>query len=109
MRSRLRLPGFIGFHLLVSAAAAAVFAWQFGHGPRAVAAHILVLAEWDLALPAVLTAFAVFISRPGCWARLTYRVVLAATCTLQVYLYALNVVSNVSLGRNIPARLVSVF
>jgi len=57
-----------------------------------------VLAEWDLALPAVLTAFAAFTLPPGRWPRLTYRVVLAATCTLQVYLYALNVVSNVSWG-----------
>src|SRR5713101_3543064 len=66
---------FIAVHLLVSAAIAAAFAWQFGHSARTVAAHVL----------------------------------LAATCTLQIYLYALNAISNVSWGRNITGHIVIAF
>ena len=43
------------------------------------------------------------------WPAVTYRFLLAVTCTLQVYLYALNVVSNLSWGRNMTAHLVSAF
>ena len=100
----------IAFHLLVSAAAAAVFAWQFGQSPRAVAAHMLVIAEWDLALVAVLGALAARSSQANMrWLRLTSRILVIATGTLQVYLYALNAVSNVSWGRNITGHLVVAF
>jgi len=110
MRFRLSLPWLIGLHLLVSAAAASAFAWQFGHNPRAVVAHVVVLAEWDLALAAVLLALGTFSSRPGVrWPFLTYRLLLAVTCSLQIYLYALNVVSNVSWGRNMNGHLVTAF
>ena len=34
---------------------------------------------------------------------------MAVTCALQIYLYALNVISNVSWGRNMTGRLVVAF
>ena len=116
---RLRLPLLIGVHLLVSAAAEALFAAQFGHNPRVVATHVLLLAEWDLALFLIVKAVASFV--PGTirlrrdsgeispWPGLAYRLLLAITCTLQVYLYALNVVSNTSWGRNMTGHLVVAF
>ena len=110
MRSRLGVPLFIGVHLLVSAAVEAAFAWRFGHLPRAIAAHMLVLAEWDLTLFGVYSALVVFSPHSlVSWPRVTYRFLLVVTCTLQVYLYALNLVSNVSWGRNMNGHLVSAF
>jgi arylsulfatase A-like enzyme len=110
MRFRLSLLRLIGLHLLVSAAAASAFAWQFGHNPRAVVAHVVVLAEWDLALAAVLLALGTFSSQPDVrWPVVTYRLLLAVTCSLQIYLYALNVVSNMSWGRNMNGHLVTAF
>src|SRR5262249_379292 len=47
--------------------------------------------------------------RDGRWPLSTYRLLMAVTCALQVYLYALNVVSNGSWGRNVTARLVAAF
>ena len=116
---RPRLPLLIGVHLLLSAAAEALFAAQFGHNPRVVATHVLLLAEWDLALFLIVKAVASFV--PGTirlrrdsgeispWPGLAYRLLLAITCTLQVYLYALNVVSNTSWGRNMTGHLVVAF
>ena len=110
MRSRLRPLLFIGLHLLVSAVVAAAFAWQFARNWRAVAAHVLLLAEWDLTLLSVVSALGAFSSNECAnWPRLAYRLLLAATCTLQMYLYALNVVSNVSWGRNMTGHLVTAF
>ena len=115
-----------------------LFAWQFGHNPRVVATHLLLLAEWDLALFLIVKAVASFVpgsrlrqgrvaarrdktallraarmrAAPGetsPWAGLAYRLLLAVTCTLQVYLYALNVVSNTSWGRNMTGHLVMAF
>ncbi|HEX5107385.1 MAG TPA: sulfatase-like hydrolase/transferase [Vicinamibacterales bacterium] len=109
-RSRFRLPLFIGLHLLASAAAAAIFAWKFDHGVRAVAAHVLVVAEWDVALLTLAAAAAALVSRQDVrWPFWTYRLLMAATFTVQAYLYALNVVSNLSWGRNITGRLVTAF
>jgi hypothetical protein len=109
-RSRFRLPVLIGIHLLLSAAIDGVLAWRFGHSARAVAAHILLLAEWDLMLLAVLSAAVAFSSHAGARrARLSWRILLAVTCTLQAYLYALNVVSNLSWGRNMTGHLVYAF
>ena len=92
---------FLGAHLLVSAAVAALFGWQFGAGVRATLTHVLLVAEWDLMLVALATA----LRRP----RQSFRVLLALTCTLQVYLYALNLVSNLSWDRNMTAHLVAAF
>lgn len=66
------------------------------------------MAEWDAALLAILSAIAgskTNARSPG----LIFRLVLAATASLQIYLYALNAISNASWGRNITARLVSAF
>ena len=116
---RPRLPLLIGVHVLLSAAAEALFAAQFGHNPRVVATHVLLVAEWDLALFLIVKAVASFV--PGTirlrrdsgeispWPGLAYRLLLAITCTLQVYLYALNVVSNTSWGRNMTGHLVVAF
>src|SRR5580765_1654231 len=109
MRSRLGLPVFIGVHLLISAAVEAVFAWRFGHLPRAIAAHLLLLAEWDLTLFGLYRAFVVFSPRPRSWPRVTCLFLMVVTCTLQVYLYALNIISNASWGRNMNGHLVSAF
>src|SRR2546426_4298914 len=110
MRSRLRPLLFIGLHLLVSAVVAAAFAWQFARNWRAVAAHVLLLAEWDLTLLSVVSALGAFSSNECAnWPRLAYRLLLAATCTLQMYLYALNAVSNVSWGLNMTGHLVTAF
>ena len=103
-----RLPLLIGVHLLASAVVEALFAQQFGHHPRVIASHVLLVAEWDLALLLIVTAIAAFV--PGHrWPGLTYRVLLAVTGTLQVYLYALSAVSNTSWGRNITGHLVIAF
>jgi glucan phosphoethanolaminetransferase (alkaline phosphatase superfamily) len=100
---------FIGIHLLVSAAAEAAFAWRFGANPRVVIAHLLLLAEWDLALTAIAAALVAFGGDGARWPRLTYRSLLAVTGTLQVYLYTLNLVSNSAWGRNISGHLVYAF
>ena len=92
---------FVGAHLLVTALVAAAFASAFGTGARAAAAHVALVAEWDLALLALVCALRL--------PRLTFRILLAITCTLQIYLYALNIVSNESWDRNMTAHLVSAF
>jgi glucan phosphoethanolaminetransferase (alkaline phosphatase superfamily) len=99
--ARRRLPILLGAHLLVSAAAAVAFASQSGAGPRVVVTHVLLVAEWDLALLALVSALRL--------PRQAFRVLLALTCTAQVYLYALNLVSNESWDRNMTAHLVSAF
>src|SRR5438067_10150473 len=88
-------------HLFISAAIAATFAWTFRTGPRAVAGHILLIAEWDVALLAAVSALRL--------PRQSYRVLIAITCTTQVFLYALNLISNESWDRNMTAHLVSAF
>jgi hypothetical protein len=107
--SGVRLSILIGIHLLLSAAIDAGLAWQFGHSPRAVAAHVLLLAEWDVALLGVLAALVAVSRHAGAWPGLTFRVLLAVTCTLQIYLYTLNLVSNLSWGRNMTGHLVFAF
>ncbi len=100
----------VGGHVIVSAAAASALAWESGYGVRAVAAHVLLVAEWDVALLALAGALVDVSARAGRrWPRSTFRVLLAATCTVQAYLYALNVVSTLSWDRNITAHLVSAF
>jgi hypothetical protein len=103
-----RLPLLITVHLLVSAAVESLFARQFGHSPRVVASHVLVIAEWDLALFCIVKAVASFV-RAGAWSGATFRLLLAVTCTLQIYLYALSAISNLSWGRNMTGHLVLAF
>jgi arylsulfatase A-like enzyme len=98
----------IAWHLLLSALAEATFAWRFGHNPRVVATHVLLIAEWDLVLFLSVKAVASFV-RGETWPGLAYRLLLAITCTLQAYLYALNIVSNTSWGRNMTGHLVLAF
>jgi glucan phosphoethanolaminetransferase (alkaline phosphatase superfamily) len=105
----LRVPVIIGVHLLVSAAVVGVLALQFWHNPRVVASHVLLLALWDFTLFASVSALAAYSPRPSVWPARTFRCVLALTCALQVYLYALNVVSHLSWGRNMTAHLVAAF
>ena len=106
MTSRFRLLYLIGAHVFVSAVVASAFAWRFGQSPRGVLSHLLLLAEWDVMLAAVVSALG---SRSARWPSLVYRVLLITTCTLQVYLYALDAVSNLSWGRNITGHLVAAF
>ncbi|HEY6508467.1 MAG TPA: sulfatase-like hydrolase/transferase [Vicinamibacterales bacterium] len=106
---RPRLLVLIGLHLLLSAAAAGLFVWQFGHSPRAIAAHLLLVAEWDLLLLGALAALLAFSAPSALWPGRVYRCLMVATCTLQIYLYALNVVSSLSWGRNMTAHLVFAF
>jgi len=102
-----RLLTLVALHLLVTASVAALFAWRFSHNPLATAAHVLVVGAWDLTLVALFGAFtALSVSR---WPLIAFRSLMTLTCTLQVYLYTLDAVSNVSWGRNITARLVTAF
>jgi hypothetical protein len=106
----LRFLPLIAIHLLVSLAAAAAFAWQFGHDSRAVLAHVVLIAEWDLAIAAVIVAAAGLTrGQQPRWPSAGFRVLLVLTGTLQSYLYALNAISNVSWGRNITGHLVVAF
>jgi glucan phosphoethanolaminetransferase (alkaline phosphatase superfamily) len=104
---RRRLLTFVALHLLVTAGVSAFFAWRFSHNPFAAAAHIFLIAEWNFALVALFGACAAL--SQARWPVITYRGLMALTCTLQVYLYTLDAVSNVSWGRNITARLVTTF
>jgi hypothetical protein len=91
---------FVVFHVLLSAAVATAFASRFGYTMRPIVAHVLLVAEWELALVALASGFR---------ARLTYRFLMAVTCTLQAYLYLLHAVSNMSWGRNMTGHLVLAF
>ena len=86
-----------------------MLAWQFWHNPRVVLTHVLLLAEWDLTLAAVVSALAAGRVRPSVWPARAFRCLLALTCALQVYLYALNIVSHLSWDRNMTAHLVVAF
>jgi glucan phosphoethanolaminetransferase (alkaline phosphatase superfamily) len=103
-----RLSLLIALHVLISAVGEALFAFQFGHNPRVIATHVLLIVEWDLALFLIVRAVASFTTSTA-WPGLAFRLLLAVTCTLQVYLYALNVVSNTSWGRNMTGHLVLAF
>jgi len=98
---------FVVAHLLLSGAAATAFVRQFSQGWRATASHLLVLAEWDAVLLLVLGLVVAF--QPRHRARWACRLLPAATVTCQIYLYALNIVSNMSWGRNITGHLVAAF
>jgi hypothetical protein len=106
--TRFKWPVLIGVHLLASATAAAIFVRLFGHNPRAIAAHLLVVVEWDLALLAVMAVGGAVEPRRRLTA-LVGRLLLALTCLLQTWLYVLNAISNMSWDRNMTAHLVAAF
>jgi hypothetical protein len=115
---RARLPLLIALHVLISAVGEALFALRFGHNPRVIATHVVLIIEWDLALFLLVRAIAALVPPPRgightgsaeAWPGVAFRLVLAVTCTLQIYLYLLNVVSNTSWGRNITGHLVVAF
>lgn len=108
MSSRLRAALPIATHLVLSAGVAALFASRFSFNPQAVAGHVLLLAEWNLVLAALFAAIVVFL-KDALWPFRIYGCLLAVTWTIQIYLYALNLVSNLSWGRNITGRLVTAF
>jgi glucan phosphoethanolaminetransferase (alkaline phosphatase superfamily) len=96
--------------LAASAAVAALFVWRFGHAPHGIAAHVLILAVCDVALLSLVAALAACFPRLGAHrAGLLLMILGGIVCTLQTYLYALNLVSNGSWGRNITGHLVGVF
>jgi glucan phosphoethanolaminetransferase (alkaline phosphatase superfamily) len=103
------VPLVIPLHLFASAAAASAIAWSFGQSPRAVAAHVALVAEWDLLLVMLAQSLAAIAPPRSALPRVTFRVLFGLTCTAQVYLYALDAVSNASWGRNITARIVAAF
>jgi sulfatase-like protein len=106
-RCCLRVVLFVSAHLLLSGVVAAAFVRQFAQGWLAIATHIVVLAEWDALLLVVLGTIAALQPRHRIgWA---CRLLPAATFACQIYLYALNVVSNVFWGRNITGHLVAAF
>lgn len=96
-------------HLGLTAAVQAAFAWRFGQNPRVIGTHLLVIAAWDFALLAALRVVELARPRAAAWVGIAFRLLLAVTCTMQVYLYALNLISNLSWGRNITAHLVVSF
>ena len=53
-----RLPLLIGAHLIVSGLVEALFTRHFGHHPRVIASHVLLIAQWDLLLLAIVAALA---------------------------------------------------
>ncbi|HVZ20904.1 MAG TPA: sulfatase, partial [Vicinamibacterales bacterium] len=106
---RIRLFTLVGVHLLVSAAVEGVFAWQFGHSPRVVVSHLLLIAEWDAALAAVCGLWPALSHRGGRIGRRLFLTIFSIAGTLQVFLYALDAVSNLSWGRNVTAHLVVAF
>ncbi len=107
VRHRLRAVLLVGVHLLLSGVVAAAFVRQFGQGWRAIAAHSVVLAEWDALLLVVLGTLVAF--QPRHRTRWACRLLPAATFACQIYLYALNSVSNIFWGRNITGHLVAAF
>ncbi len=92
---------FVAGHLLLTALAAAALAWQSGHAPGTVASHLLLVAEWDLAILAA--GRALRLRRPAMVA------LFGSTFTAQAILYTLDAVSNASWGRNVTWRLVYAF
>lgn len=97
-------------HLLLSGAVAGVFAVALGRSWHPVAGHVLLLAGWDLVVLGLLgTIVAVAPVSGRRWTRLACAVLPALTVVTQIYLYTLNLVSNLSWGRNISGHLVASF
>lgn len=107
-----RVRSLVGAHLLASVVVAAAFVLAFGHHARIVATHVALIAEWDLALAALLASLLLLAPatpRVRGSAVAIYALAMAVTCSLQIYLYALNAVSNASWGRNMNGHLVAAF
>ena len=97
-------------HLLLSGAVAGAFAVAFGRSWHPVAGHVVLLAGWDLVLLGLLgTIVAVAPVNGRRWTRLACAVLPALTVATQIHLYTLNLVSNLSWGRNISGHLVASF
>jgi glucan phosphoethanolaminetransferase (alkaline phosphatase superfamily) len=110
MTNRAGLPVAVVGHLVLSALAASLFVWRFGHAPHGIAAHVLLVAQLDVALLSLVGVLLVFRPQVGVRrAGVLFMLLLAIVSTLQVYLYGLNFISNSSWGRNITGHLVSVF
>lgn len=108
--SRLRLLVFVGVHLALGGAVATAFAAAFGKSFHPVAGHLGVVALWDVVLLGILAAtVGVVPPARAVWSRVLCALLPAVTLSLQVYLYVLNLVSNLSWGRNITAHLVASF
>jgi len=101
---------FAGIHLLLSGAIATAFVRAFGQRTLSVATHVLVVAEWDALMLLALGLLVAFLPpRRERWARAACRLVPAATLTFQIFLYALDFVSNTFWGRNFTGTLVVSF
>jgi hypothetical protein len=96
----------IAAHVLFSGAIATVFAHRFDQDSQEIAGHILLIAEWDLAIAAMLIALAK-VRLKASWA--AFCSLLIVTSTLQVYLYALDAISNASWARERCGRGKSAF
>jgi glucan phosphoethanolaminetransferase (alkaline phosphatase superfamily) len=108
MNSGQRLARLLAMHLLVSAGMSSLFAWRFSYNAQAVAGHAVILAGWSLTLAIACGAF-VAVRTNARWPLRAYRLLLTLTWTAQIFLYALNLISNLSWGRNITSRLVTAF
>lgn len=109
---RLVLPILLtaGVHLLLTGAVAGAFALAFGRSWHPVAGHVVLLGGWDLVLLGLLgTLVAVAPASGRRWTRVACAVLPALTVATQIYLYTLNLVSNLSWGRNISGHLVASF
>src|SRR5262249_9699164 len=108
--SRVVLIGsLVAAHVVLSGAVAAAFAWRFGQTSWPILAHPALVAEWDAVGIAVLIALVAAWPTRVRWTRTVCAVWSAATLTLQIYLYTLDLVSNLSWGRNISGTLVAAF
>ena len=97
-------------HVLLSGAVAGAFAVAFGRSWHPVAGHVVLVAGWDLVLLGLLGSSVVLMPGRGRrWTRLACAVLPALTMATQIYLYTLNLVSNLSWGRNISGHLVASF
>jgi glucan phosphoethanolaminetransferase (alkaline phosphatase superfamily) len=99
---------FFALHVSVSALVAGAFVWSFGHSVQPAMAHAALIVEWDALMLTALVAMMACGLRPGRM-RIACGFLPAVTFTLQTYLYVLNIVSNLSWGRNISGQLVASF
>ncbi len=100
---------FVAAHLGLTALAAAAFAWRFGQTLWPVAAHVALVAEWDAVIVGVLALLIAMCPTRVRWTRVACAVLTAATFSVQLQLYVLDLISNLSWGRNISGALVSAF